>query len=242
VTVTETFRGFRPEALSFLRRLKRNNQREWFQAHRDAYDNDLMAPLRLLVEEMDVRFAKFAPEIAGDPKRSVFRIYRDVRFSRDKSPYKTNAGLWFQHRNASHGVGTETHGAGAGFYFHLEPHGSFVAGGIWMPPRSTLNQIRDAIAARPADFARAISGTAFKRRFGDLSEDAMLKRLPRGFRPGHAAERWLRYQSFTVSAPLTDPQVTDSRLPDRMARDYQSMLPLVRWLNRSLGYMPAAKR
>jgi uncharacterized protein (TIGR02453 family) len=236
------FQGLGDGALTFLRLLKRNNRREWFQAHRDAYDSELMAPLRELVEEMDVRFAKFAPEIIGHPKRSVFRIYRDTRFSRDKSPYKTNAALWFQHRNASHGVGTETHGAGAGFYFHLEPGGSFVAGGIWMPPRPTLTAIRDAIAAKPSDFAQSVDGTAFKRRFGSLSEEAMLKRLPRGFAPGHPAERWLRFQSFTVSAPLTDAQVTNAKLPDRLARDYAVMLPLVRWINGALGYLPAAKR
>jgi uncharacterized protein (TIGR02453 family) len=234
--------GFRPAALTFLRRLKRNNQRDWFQEHRDAYDHDLMAPLRQLVEEMDVRFARFAPEIVGHPKRSVFRIYRDTRFSKDKSPYKTNAGLWFQHRNASHGVGTETHGAGAGFYFHLEPGASFVAGGIWMPPRPTLNAIRDRIAAKPAEFAKSMSSTAFKRRFGKLSEEAMLKRLPRGFDPGHPAEPWLRFQSFTVSAQLTDAQVCDRKLPDRLAKDYEVILPMVRWINVALGYPPANRR
>jgi uncharacterized protein (TIGR02453 family) len=240
--MTGRFRGFNAGALGFLRRLKRNNRREWFLEHRTAYDDDLMAPLRALVEEMDVRFARFAPEIMGDSKRSVFRIYRDVRFSKDKSPYKTNAGVWFQHRNASHGVGSETHGAGAGFYFHLEPGGSFAAGGIWMPPRPTLNAIRDALAARPAEFARLVTAPAFRRRFGALSEEAMLKRLPRGFEEGHPAERWLRYQSFTVSAPLTDAQVQDAKLADRLEAHYAAMLPLVRWINRALGYPPASRR
>lgn len=240
--MTERFRGFPPGALGFLRRLRRNNRREWFLEHRAAYDDDLMAPLRAFVEEMDVRFARFAPEITGDPKRSVFRIYRDVRFSKDKSPYKTNAGLWFQHRNASHGVGSETHGAGAGFYFHLEPGGSFVAGGIWMPPRPTLNAIRDALAARPSEFTRLVTAPAFRRRFGALSEEAMRKRLPRGFDEGHPAGRWLRYQSFTVSAPLTDAQVRDARLADRAEQHYVAMLPMVRWINRALGYPPATRR
>ena len=95
-----------------------------------------------------------APEIIGDPRRSMFRIHRDVRFSKNKSPYKTHAACWFSHRNASHGVGSETHGGGAGFYFHLEPGASFLGGGIWMPPRPSLHRIRESIAARPADFAR----------------------------------------------------------------------------------------
>lgn len=236
------FSGFKPAALSFLRKLKRNNEREWFLSNKPSYESDVLAPLKLLVEEMDVRFAKFAPEVAGDPKRSIFRIYRDVRFSKDKTPYKTHASAWFQHRNASHGVGSETHGAGAGFYFHLEPGASFLAGGIWMPPRPTLATIRDAIAGDPKAFAKTMNATAFKRRFGKLSEEAMLKRLPRGFDPGHPAEPWLRFQSFTVSARLSDAEVTDRRLADRIQRDYAVLLPMVRWINRSLGYLPAEKR
>ncbi len=186
------FPGFRPEALRFLRQLKRNNRREWFQEHRDRYEQEIRTPMKLFVEEMDVRLAGFAPEIEGDVKRAIFRIHRDVRFSRDKSPYKTHAACWLMHRNASHGVGSETHGAGAGFYFHLEPGSSIVAGGMWMPPRPTLNALRDAIVARQRVFEKTVSGTAFKRRFGPLTEERMLTRLPRGYAPGHPAERWLR--------------------------------------------------
>ena len=115
------FRGFRAGALTFLRSLKRNNTREWFQAHRDDYEREVRAPLAALVEEMDVRFAELAPEIVGDPKRSLFRIHRDVRFSSDKSPYKTNAACWFYHGDAGRGVGSTTPHGGAGFYFHMEP-------------------------------------------------------------------------------------------------------------------------
>ena len=150
--MTETFRGFGRGALTFLRQLKKNNRREWFQANKETYDNEVLAPLRLFVEEVDVRFGTLAPEFAGDPKRSIFRIYRDVRFSKDKSPYKTHAACWFKHQNSSEGVGSETHGAGAGFYFHLEPGASFVGGGIWMPPRPTLNQLRDSIASQTEGF------------------------------------------------------------------------------------------
>ena len=240
--MSTSFQGFTRGALTFLRQLKRNNRRQWFHENKAAYEEAVLVPMRLLVEEMDVRFASFAPEIGGDPKRSIFRIYRDVRFSKDKSPYKTHAASWFSHRNASHGVGSETHGGGAGFYFHLEPGASLVAGGIWMPPRPTLNRLRDAVVARPGEFEKTITGAGFKRRFGQLSEESMLKRLPRGFAPGHPAERWLRYVSFTVSAPLTDAQVLDKRLADRVAKDFRGILPLVRWLNRSLGYLPAARR
>jgi len=239
--MTDTFRGFSRGALTFLRQLKRNNKREWFQAHKDVYDEEVLGPLKLFVEELDVRFGEFAPEFVGDPKRSIFRIYRDVRFSKDKSPYKTHAAAWFKHQNSAHGVGSETHGGGAGFYFHLEPGASFIGGGIWMPPRETLNQLRDSIAAKPAEFEKAMGATAFKRRFGKLSEEAMLTRLPRGFAPGHPAERWLRYQSFTAGAELTDEQVLDRRVVDRVQKDFVTMLPFVRWLNSALGF-PAKER
>src|SRR5512143_1225889 len=125
---------FTPASLRFLRALARNNARPWFEAHRPEYEALVRDPMRDLVDEMDVRCADFAPEIVGDPKRSIFRIYRDVRFSKDKSPYKTHASFWMTHQSAGHGVGSETHGAGAGFYFHLEPGASLVAGGVWMPP------------------------------------------------------------------------------------------------------------
>ncbi len=240
--MTDTFRGFGRGALTFLRQLKRSNKREWFLAHRDVYDEEVLGPLRLFVEEFDVRFARFAPEFVGDPKRSIFRIYRDVRFSKDKSPYKTHAAAWFKHQNSGHGVGSESHGSGAGFYFHLEPGASFVGGGIWMPPRETLNQLRDSIAAKPAEFEKSMSATGFKRRFGKLSEEAMLTRLPRGFAPGHPAEPWLRYQSFTAGAELTDTQVLDRRVVDRVEKDFKTMLPFVRWLNKSLGYQPGDRR
>jgi uncharacterized protein (TIGR02453 family) len=189
---------------------------------------------------MDVRLARLAPEIVGDPRRSVFRIHRDVRFSKDKSPYKTNAGCWFYHRDAGRVVG-ESEGGGAGFYFHLAAEECLVAGGIWMPPRSTLARLRAGLADDQRGFERSI-GPAFRRRFGALDEERMLKRTPRGFEKGHPAEGWLRYQSFTASRTLTTREVLSPRLPETLARDFAALLPLVRWINGALGYFPAARR
>ena len=141
------FAGFGRGALSFLRSLARNNRREWFERHRAEYELEVLAPLRELVEEMDVRLATIAPELIGNPRRSIFRIHRDVRFSADKSPYKTNAACQFYHQDAGRGAGQDAEGAGAGLYFHLADGECFVAGGIWMPARSTLDKIREAIAA-----------------------------------------------------------------------------------------------
>ncbi len=118
-TAAARFAGFRPEALGFLRRLKRNNRREWFERNRAVYETEVRDPMRALVEEMDVRLARLAPELTGDPRHSIFRIHRDVRFSADKSPYKTNAACQFYHQDAGRGAGQDAQGAGAGLYFQL---------------------------------------------------------------------------------------------------------------------------
>jgi len=233
---------FTDRSLTFLRGLARNNRREWFEAHRADYETTILQPMRALIEEMDVRLARVAPEIVGDPKRSMFRIYRDVRFSKDKSPYKTHAACWFFHRDASHRVGQESHGGGAGFYFHLQPGNALDAGGIWMPPREALGKLRDALAGKPALFERAVLAPSVQRRFGALDDEAVLTRVPRGYAPDHPAAQWLRYQSFTLGRGLSDAQVTSARLPDLLAQDFAGMLPLVRWVNGALGLKSAARR
>ena len=236
------FPGFRPAALDFLRALRRNNRREWFEARRETFEAELLRPLRALVETMDVRLARLAPEIVGDPRRSIFRIHRDVRFSADKSPYKTNLGVWFHHRATGTGIRKEGGSGGAGFYFHLEPAGGFVAGGLWMPPAPALARLREAIVEDQAGLERIVLDASFRRRFGGLSEEAVLRRAPRGFAPDHPAARWLRFRSFTASRPLTDAQLLARRRPERLEREYAALLPLVRGLNAALGYRPAARR
>jgi uncharacterized protein (TIGR02453 family) len=242
--MTAPFRGFRRETLAFLRGLKRNNRREWFEAHRADYVRDVLEPMRAIIEDLDVRFAGLAAEYVGDPKRSMFRIYRDVRFSKDKSPYKAHAALWIYHRAPGRGVGKEIDG-GAGFYLHVEPGASLVAGGLWMPPRPSLAKVRDRLGDDVAGWERAMSAPAFRRRFGKLSDDEdgiLLKRLPRGYAEGHPAERWLRYNSFTVHRAYTDAEILSPKLVDQAMKDFAAMVPMCRWLNRALGYLPAARR
>jgi uncharacterized protein (TIGR02453 family) len=191
---------------------------------------------------MDARFARFAPEMTGDPKRSMFRIHRDTRFSRDKSPYKTHAACWFRHRAADHRVGGDAEEGSAGLYFHLQPGKSFVGAGIWMPPRPSLNRLRDAIVEDHQRFARIVEHPTVRRRFGGLDDEAMLKRMPRGFADDHPAARWLRHQSFTVGRSLTDRQVLGAGLGARLESEFRLMMPLVRWLNGAMGFRPAARR
>jgi uncharacterized protein (TIGR02453 family) len=172
----------------------------------------------------------------------MFRIYRDIRFSKDKSPYKIHAACWFYHRDGTGSVGREAVGGGAGFYFHIQPGECFAGGGMWMPPRPALNRMRDAIAENPRAFEKLVGTPATKRRFGGLDEDAMLTRVPRGFAPDHKAARWLRFQSFTLGRSLTDAQAISPKLPALLEADYKLILPLVRWINGVLGLKKAQRR
>ena len=242
--MTPAIQLFTAETLTFLRALKRNNRREWFEENRPRYERAVLTPLRALAEELDVRFATLAPEFVGDRKRSLFRIHRDVRFSKDKSPYKTHAALWVFHRSPGRGVGKEIDG-GAGFYFHIEPGASMVAAGLWMPPRHLLTKVREHFDADLKGWERAVLAPAFRKRVGRLTDDepgVLLKRLPRGYEEGHAAERWLRFNSFTVGRSYADKDVLSPRVVDTAMTDYAAMLPMVRWLNRALGFLPASSR
>jgi uncharacterized protein (TIGR02453 family) len=237
VTVT-----FSPATFRFLRGLKRYNAKPWFEAHRSEYETQVRGPMYALIEDMDVRLAGFAPEIIGHPKRSMFRIYRDIRFSPDKSPYKTHAACWFYHRDADRRVGSEAEGGGAGFYFHVAPDGCYVGGGIWMPARGVLNRIRDRLAEDPRTFDGIVQHPGFLRRFGGLDDEAVLKRMPRGFPEDHPAARWLKYRSFVAGREIGEAQVMSPRLPAQLEKDFLGLLPLVRWLNGALGLRSTTQR
>src|SRR2546426_3210078 len=215
--------AFSTATLTFLRGLKRHNHRAWFEAHRAVYEADVKQPMRELIEEMDVRLTRFAPEIIGEPKRSMFRIYRDIRFSPDKSPYKTHASCWFYHRDGSRAVGREAEGegAGAGFYFQIAPGDSFVGGGMWMPPRDALLKLREAIADDPTRFTKIATDRRLVRRVGGLSHEALLRRVPRGFAPGHAAALGVQFQSFVWGRPPPHPQGAGPRLLSLLVAEFR---------------------
>jgi len=242
VSINFAIMPFTRGTMRFLRGLARNNRKAWFEAHRADYEELVKAPMRELIEEMDVRFPRFAPELVGDPRRSMFRIYRDVRFSKDKSPYKTHAACWFYHRDGSHAVGSEATGGGAGFYFQIAPGKSFMGGGMWMPPRNALTRLRESIAENPDRFEKVVTERRVVRRFGGLSDEAVLRRVPRGYAADHPAARWLRFQSFIIGRWLSDGQAISARLPAQLEADFRLIVPLVRWINGVLGLRAAARR
>ncbi len=235
-----SFPGFRPAAVRFFRDLAANNTRAWFEENRATYEREVKAPMAILVEEVDSRLGTVAPELTGSPKRNIYRIHRDVRFSKDKSPYKVNAACWWGHRDAARGQ-EDAHG-GAGLYFELNATEPYAAGGTWMPPRHTLAAVRKAIVADPEGWQAILESPAFRRTWKALDEEAMLTRLPRGYAADHPAALWLRYQSFTITAPLTRKEATSAELPDLLMKRFASALPFVRWLNAAQGLRPATRR
>jgi uncharacterized protein (TIGR02453 family) len=236
------FAGFPTAAFTFLKGLTDNNNREWFEARRDTYEQSLRVPMKELIEEMDARLATFAPEITGTAKGSMFRIHRDIRFSKNKSPYKTNAACWFFHRDSKGNVGQDAVHGGAGMYFHLEPRACFAGGGVWMPPSPVLKRVRAALDVGHEEFESIVKAKPFRKILGELSTEALLKRMPRGFDPEHPAGDWLRYQSFTAGAPLKQADVTSSALPDRLEEVFRTLTPLVRWLNKAMGFRAHSSR
>ena len=237
------FAGF-PGALRFLRALARHNDREWFEAHRADYERAIAHPLRAFVDEMDARLAAFAPEFVGDRKRSIFRIHRDVRFSRDKRPYKTNAACWLFHRDVGRTKGPYSAVAAAGLYFHLEPGNCFGGGGCWLPPAPALRTIRERLVEDADGFARTLRAPGFAARVGALDEDegTMLVRPPRGFPADGPAAPWLRFRSFTATEPYTDAEATAADVADRFEATCRALVPMSRWLNDALGHPAATRR
>lgn len=223
------FRGFPPEALTFLRQLKRNNNRAWFLAHKEIYDLKIKAPMIELILALGHALQQSAPEFIVDPKRAIYRIHRDIRFSADKSPYKTHVAAIFVPR----GIPKKT---GACLYFHIEPAEVLMAGGVYMPDPPSLRALRRHIAEHWEDLLTITEQRSFKRLFGSLQGESLI-RPPSGFHPDHPAIDVLRKKQFYVS--LTEPaEIAESpKLVSRLLTCFSAALPLVRFLDEPLRSM-----
>ena len=216
-----------PKTFRFLGELARHNDREWFNANKQRYLDEVRDPLLDLVEAFGPKLAKISPKLVADPRPvggSLFRIYRDTRFSRDKSPYKTHAGMSFRHVD-----GREV--AAPGFYLHIEPGRVFTAAGMWHPPSDSLKQVRDAIIAHPERWKRATRGRG--RTLDDGGE--RLKRPPRGYDAEHPLLEDLKRKGFTVSTSFTQKQACAPDFLDQFAGACRRAVPLMEFLTEAVG-------
>lgn len=222
------FEGFEPEAITFLADLAEHNDRAWFQPRKADYERLLKEPMEALVAALSERFAARGIPLRADPTRSIFRIYRDIRFSKDKSPYKTNVGASMPWVDDTSGADDAVHGNGA--YLHIQPGNSFTGGGMWMAERPRLEALRRAVVDEPDRVLAAIEDPGFLATFGPVSSHETLKRVPPGYPADHPLADLLRYKDLTFGRGLDDEEVTSSSLPDVLADDFAAAVPVFRFL------------
>jgi len=211
------------KTLKFLAKLKKNNDRDWFNANKKEYEA-AREEFEAVVEKLIGGIAAFDTSLIGTvPKDCIFRIYRDVRFSNDKSPYKTAFGAYMAPGGKK--------AMAAGYYFHAEPKGSFLAGGMHRPQPAELLAIRNAVAADPKALPKIESAATFKKYFGKIEAHEALKTAPKGFDPDHPAIDYLRLKGFTVSHWMKkDADVTDPKFAAYAGRVFKAMTPLLDFL------------
>jgi len=218
-----------PQLYAFLRDLKKNNKRDWFEMNRDRYERDVRSPLLRFIEDFAEDLDRISPHFLADSRRaggSLFRIHRDVRFSKDKSPYKTYTGIQFRHELAR-----DVHAPG--FQLHLEPGQTFVGVGICRPKSATLTQIRKAILDDPDAWLKSSTDPMFRTTFS-LSGDS-LKRAPQGVDPGHPLIEDLRRKDFIAVANLNQQQTCASDFIEAFARICGEAIPFMRFLAGAVG-------
>ncbi len=232
---------FTPATFKFLRALAKNNNKDWFTEHKAEYEAQLKAPCLAFIADLAAPLAKISPQFVASPKPvggSLFRIYRDARFSKDKTPYKTHAGMSFYHAATKQVARAQGENAMMGrldapvFYLHLEPGACFIGGGLWHPQPATLKHIRASLVSNPASWKKATRDPKFLKLFAMTGDS--LQRPPAGFDPQHELIDDIKRKDFVASAQLSEEQVCDPGLLKEAVRRYTLMAPLVDWLCTSL--------
>ena len=218
---THGFTGFRPTAFTFFRGLRDNNDPAWFKPRKSVYEAEVLAPFRALVAAVGAALGEAGIPLAGDPLRSIFRIYRDVRFSPDKLLYKTHAGAVLTRSGGKRDQGL--------LYLHLEPGASMVAAGFWHPEPQLLLRLRRAMLGDPERFIEIADALATAG--CPISSDETLTRLPRGFETakGTTVEDYVCWKSFTAHAALRNKDMQSPALVDRIVEFARTALPLLEW-------------
>lgn len=213
---------FSAHTLKFLRGLKRNNRRDWFNAHRDDYEAHVRGPMTAVVERLAADFRSFAPELVASPKVSMYRIYRDTRFSENKVPYKTHAAAVFPTR------GLAKH-EGAGLYFHVSHEDVWIGGGMYSPQPQQLQAVREHIAANLRQLRAIVESPAFRRRV--KLEGEKLTRVPRGFAKDHEAAEYLKFRHFIAGAEFPAELAASPTFYATVLSVFDAVIPLSRFLN-----------
>ena len=220
---------FTPELFTFMRQIKRNNNRDWFAKNKERYIEAVQQPALEFIEAVGPGLRKISANFLADPRPvggSLFRIYRDTRFATDKSPYKTHVGIHFRHRAAK-----DVHAPG--FYLHLEPSEVFVGAGIWHPETKAATTIREAIVERPAAWRKAVHAVPFAKSF-HLSGDSLV-RAPRGFDPEHPLVDDLKRKDFIGVRAFDEKGVTSARFLETFLGACREGAPLMRFLCEAVG-------
>jgi uncharacterized protein (TIGR02453 family) len=228
------FSGFSPDALSFLRSLKRNNRREWFQPRKEKYEALIKAPMLEFVAALNEEMARFAPAYVTPPAKAVYRIYRDTRFSPNKTPYKTHIAAIFPRSSA---VKRE----GAVFYIHFTEKELLAFGGVWGPDRDELLAYRTLLQQNHEEFQSLLNNKSLRKTVGGLQGE-QLSRMPKGFPVDHPAEGLLRRKQWYLESTLPISLLTTPRVVPELAKRFAAMAPMVEFLNRPFAHKKAPKK
>jgi uncharacterized protein (TIGR02453 family) len=225
------FTGFPEDFFAFFRVLKKHNDRAWFEANKQRYKDSVQAPMSEFIAAMQPRLAKVSKHFVADPKPnggSMFRIYRDVRFSKDKRPYKEHAACHFRYADAK-----DVHAPG--YYMHFGDDEVHFGGGMYLPDPVALGRIRDAIVKKPAAWKAVTADARLVKTFGGLSGDHMLSRAPKGYDPSHPLVEDLKRKSFFAMREADLKLAASPKLPDAVAETFQAATPLMKFLCAAQG-------
>ncbi len=217
---------FTTATLSFLRSLRRNNEREWFRARKDKYEQHVRGPMIAVVERLAIDLPRFAPELVASVKASMYRPYRDTRFSEDKRPLKTHVSAVFPCR------GLSKH-QGAGLYFEVNCDHVLMAGGIYAPERQELQRLREHLAENYVQWRTLVESPSFKRSFGHIDGES-LTRVPRGFQADHPAAEYLKLKQFLAGREFPAAFCASPRFYPTLLRLFEQLAPIIRFLNEPL--------
>lgn len=218
--------SFTPRTLTFLRALKRNNDREWFKARKEQYERDVREPMIAVIERLAADLPAFAPDLIASPKESLYRIYRDTRFSEDKTPLKTHVAATFPTRRLPKK-------AGAGLYFHIGHGEVWIGGGFYAPSPQDLLRIREHLAGNYQRLRAIVEAPGFTRRVGALQGE-QLRRVPRGFPAEHPAAGYLKFKQFYAGKELEPAFATSPKFYATVISVFKDIAPLVAFLNEPL--------